>query len=131
MIVCQLLYKNFDEIYGNSSSSINFDDIRFFADSYIQLVNSNKILFENIDKKNDNGAVKIVDTYFNFYKVFETLSIKFYNNWDLTDYYYKVFYSKIIELDDIMKNLVFDKLLTYNHIHDRFTIDNLDQDYQL
>ena len=122
--------KNFDEIYGNSSSSINFDDIRFFADSYIQLVNSNKILFENIDKKNDNGAAKIVDTYFNFYKVFETLSKAYNINSDLTGYYYSCFYSKIIELNHVIESLVFDKLLINNFIDNKFIIGNIDQDYE-
>ena len=114
----------------NQSTQITFDDVSFFVDNFIKLTFTDRFIIENFDKTNDNGAVKIVDSYFNFYKVFENISIAFNINWDLTGYYYSCFYSKIIELNDVIENLVFDKLLTHNYIDNKFIIGNLDEDYK-
>ena len=124
------LYNIFEDTISTSSTPIKFDDVSFFADFFIQLSFNDKLIIENSDKTNDNVTLKIVDTYYNFYKIFENLSIAYNINWDLTGYYYSCFYSKIIELNNVIESLVFDKLLIHNFIDNKFIIGNIDQDYE-
>ena len=51
-------------------ATLKFDDVSFFADFFIQLSFNDKLIIENSDKTNDNVTLKIVDTYYNFYKIF-------------------------------------------------------------
>ena len=126
--ISEHLYNIFEDTISTSSTPIKFDDVSFFADFFIQLSFNDKLVIENSDKT--NGTFKIVDSYYNFYKVFENLSIAYNINWDLTGYYYSCFYSKIIELNHVIESLVFDKLLIHNFIDNKFIIGNIDQNYE-